>query len=322
MKKIVGILLAGALVVSAFAADVSAAVQGYGDLFTMEFKEGAKPSVLGWNDPWDREFAWYSTGIGLAATTEKAGVSFELDNRDLTVKNSKFWIKPIDMLKIQLGANTIGIPKETIDYAGTVFTSSYEGWFFELAPIDGLTFEAGLATGQKGGWQTYYWYNGDTMGEVLFSAKYNVEGIGSFKALYDLNEKKNTIALDYVGNFDSLMVSPAVAYKINDKILLADLYVTTNISGFGINVYSKVDVPVEAADTTAVLLNTKFSYGISLGTLSLQLKDENLLAKNFAMMAKLDLAFNCGSAGMNVGVQLDIAENVKVSVPFQYNLHF
>ena len=83
MKKIVGILLAGALVVSAFAADVSAAVQGFGDLFSMEFKEEAKPKVLGWNDPWDRQFAWYSTGIGFAVTADKAGCSFELDNRDL-----------------------------------------------------------------------------------------------------------------------------------------------------------------------------------------------------------------------------------------------
>ncbi len=320
--------MAAALTMTAsiFAADVAAAVQGYGDLFSMEFTEGAKPNVLGWNDPWDREFNWYSTGIGFSFTGDRAGLSFELDNREVTVKKSKFWIQPADMLKITLGDNCIEMSKETIDYAGTVFSNGFEGWDFTLTPVDGLTIDLGLVTAQPGSWSTNYWYGvknygAASMGEVTAAVAYAAD-FGTIKAIYDLNNKANTVAVDFAGTFGGVMVSPSVAFGINAKDLKADLFVTANAAGVGINLYTLVGVPLESASDTSVAVNTKFTYGTAIGQASLQVKDENVLADAFAMMVKANLGFNCGSAGMDVGVQLDVASNIKVSVPFQYNIHF
>lgn len=316
MKKIVGILAVAAMATSLFAADVAAAIQGYGDLLNVK---GGKVSALGWNDPWDREFSWYSTGIGFSATADKAGLSFELDNRDVTVKTSNFWIQPLDMVKIALGANSIGLAKESIEYAGTVFNCDYEGWKITLTPVDGLTIDAGLVTGCKGEWATSYYLTDGKIGETLASVAYNAGDVGTFTAVYDYNGD-NTIGLDYVGNFGDVMVSPAVAYTITANKLAADLFVTGNFGAFGMNLYTKYDAGL-AAKTNEVAVNTKFTYNTSIGQASLQVKNGTILAAPKAFVVKGDLAFNCGSAGMNVGVQYDVAKN-EISVPFQYNLHF
>lgn len=325
MKKIVMAVAAIAMAATMFAADVAAAVQGYGDLFSITTAKDAKVNVLGWNDPWDRQFSWYSTGIGFSATADKAGVSFELDNRDLNVKNSVFWIQPLDMVKIALGANSIGLAKETIDYAGTVYNTDYEGWKVSVTPIDGLAIDLGLVTTANGGWTTGYYIANGVIGQTIAAVSYDAGDIAKVTVVYDYNNKKNTIGVDYVGNFAGVMVSPAVAYVIEDQALAADLYVTANVAGVGIQAYTKYDADFDGK-TNAVAVNTKFSYGTPIGTASLQFKDDNLLADAFKAMVKADLAFNCGSAGMNVGIQADIDTNAgeatKISVPFQYNLHF
>jgi len=328
MKKIVAILAAAlTMTASIFAADVAAAVQGYGDLGYVKLDNGTTTyGVLGWNDPWDREFNWYSTGIGFSFNGDRAGLSFELDNRDVTVKKSKFWIQPADMVKIQLGDNCIEMSKETIDYAGTVFSNGYEGWYVAITPAEGVTAEIGLKTNAPSDWSTNYWIGtknydgGNSIGEVTTSVAYAAD-FGTIKAIYDYVDKENTIALDFAGNFGGVAVSPAVAFKVAAKALAADLYVQANAAGVGINVYTKADVPVSDASATAVAVNTKFTYGISLGQLSLQVKDDNVLG-DFAIMTKLNLGYSCGSAGLDTGIQLDYAGSVKVSVPFDYNIHF
>lgn len=323
MKKIVMAVAAIAMAATMFAADVAAAVQGYGDLFNVTIEEGKDTVIkaIGWNDPWDRQFGWYSTGIGFSATADKAGVSFELDNRDVTVKNSCFWIQPLDMVKIALGANSIGLAKETIEYSGTVYNSDYEGFKVTVTPIEGLAIDLGLVTGANGGWSTAYYIKEGKIGQTIVSAAYDAGDIGKVTVVYDYNAK-NTIAVDYAGTFAGVSVSPAVAYVIEDKALAADLYVTANVAGVGIQAYTKYDADFDGK-TNAVAVNTKFSYGTPIGTASLQIKDGDILAKAFAMTVKADLAFNCGSCGMNLGVAADIAKGKTViSVPFQYNLHF
>ena len=46
MKKIIGILAVAAMATSMFAADVAAGLKVNTDMFNMEFKDGAKPTVL------------------------------------------------------------------------------------------------------------------------------------------------------------------------------------------------------------------------------------------------------------------------------------
>ena len=40
------------------------------------------------------------------------------------------------------------------------------------------------------------------------------------------------------------------------------------------------------------------------------------------LIHKANLGCNCGSAGLDIGLQFDIGATTKMSVPFQYNIHF
>lgn len=331
MKKIVMGIAALAMAASIFAADVSINFKGIGNLFDMQFTDGAKPQFLGWNDPWDQEYSWSSTGLGFAYYGDKAGCSFEFDNRDVTVKASKFWLQPVDMFKITLGSNEVALPKEQIDWDGTVFVSDYEGWLFSVTPIKGLAIDLGLGTNQPNGWSCNYWYGAKnygaaTMGEIVADASYTIDNVGTFKAVYDYNDKVNTIGLDYAGAFGNVTVSPAVAYKFDGdtvNAIAADFYGTVGIDSLAIAAYAKADYDLAASsDALAILAKAKFSYALDFGTAFFYVKDANVMAKQFAMTVEPGIDFNVGSASLEVAAKLDIGSTTELSIPFSYKVSF
>lgn len=336
MKKIAMAVAAVAMATTMFAADVSVIVNGYGDFFNMKFEDGAKPQVLGWNDPWDRQYSWSSTGLGFNFSGDKAGASFELDgnnkaddvNRLINVKNSKVWVQPVDMLKITLGANSIGLAKETIDYDGTVANVDFEGWQFACTPVDGLTVDLGLVTNQPTGWSTNYWYGGKnygaaSMGEIVSAVTYGAD-FGTIKAFYDYNDKVNKIGLDFAGNFGGVAVSPAVAYTTAKDVskVAADLYVQASVDSIGINVYTKYDGDLKAKENgNALQVKGKVTFGTSIGSAYLYANCANVMAEKFDMSVKAGLNYNIGAAGMETALQFDVAAKT-LSVPFNYKVSF
>ena len=118
MKKIIGILLAGALVTSAFAADVSAKVNILGSAFNFNAngnKVGALAIAEG-GQSWNPSFQMSVNG-------DVAGASMSFFDPKATgaVSNVNYsiWFKPFDMLKVTVGNFSTNLNQETIDYSNT-----------------------------------------------------------------------------------------------------------------------------------------------------------------------------------------------------------
>ena len=191
MKKIVGILLAGALVVSAFAVDFNAKVKMSGDILggTIDLngddKDDNSINALKINNGIVENNDFITTSF----TGDKAGAAFNITLKDdakvkinkeatkpedmlendpqnkgrvLVVDSAKVWIQPIDMLKITFG-------QKAWDYQMTETTYTYgrksawgNSWFsdgpgdagfdFIVTPMGGLEFNVGFKPGWDASW--------------------------------------------------------------------------------------------------------------------------------------------------------------------------
>ena len=171
MKKIITAVAAVAMAASMFAVDFAANVHGWTDLFNMDLAtDGAKPSFMGVRDPFDRKFAWSSTGIGVSFNGDRGGASFELNGRDVAVENVKVYAQPMDALKITVGAIGLASNCETIDYTKLSAYEGKEGWALDITPIDGLSINTMLVTGAARSWGWAFWGKDGKIGEPIRGA--------------------------------------------------------------------------------------------------------------------------------------------------------
>ena len=180
MKKIIGILLAGALVTSAFAVDFNAKVKMSGDILsgTIDLNgdevDNNSINALKINNGIVDNNDFITTTF----TGDKSGAAFNitLDDRTLKVNSAKVWIQPIDMLKITFGQQAWEQMTETTYTYGRM-SAWGNGWFSDgpgdagfdvsLTPMGGLEFNVGF----KPGWDAS-WLSGDK--DVLNVAKTNI----------------------------------------------------------------------------------------------------------------------------------------------------
>ena len=102
MKKIVGLLLAGAMALSAFAADLTGAVRLEGDLFKYDGKTKQVDALM--IKP-HQESYWGP--LTLSISSDRAGGTLKMWDGGadkLSVGKWAIWFKPMDMLKVNLGA--------------------------------------------------------------------------------------------------------------------------------------------------------------------------------------------------------------------------
>ena len=205
MKKIIGILLAGALVTSAFAVDFNAKVKMSGDILggTIDLN-GDKVDDNSINAlKINNGIVDNNDFITTTFTGDKAGAEFNITLRDdavlnselkkdddgkkvlldpqnkgrvLVVNSAKVWIQPIDMLKITFGQQAWEQMTETT-YSYGRKSAWGNSWFSDgpgdagfdviLTPMGGLDFNVGF----KPGWDAS-WLSGDK--NVLNVAKTNV----------------------------------------------------------------------------------------------------------------------------------------------------
>ena len=118
MKKIVGILLAGAMVFSAFAADLTGGVRLAGELFSYNgTSEEVKALML------KNENQFWNAPLTLSISSDRAGGTFKMCDADSdTMKSGKWaiWFKPMDMLKVNLGTIDKSMNTESITYGNRV----------------------------------------------------------------------------------------------------------------------------------------------------------------------------------------------------------
>ena len=175
MKKIIGILLAGALVTSAFAVDFNAKVKMSGDILggTIDLN-GDKVDdnsinalkinngIVDNNDFITTTFTGDKAGAEFKITLkDDAGSDPKIAGRVLVVDSAKVWIQPIDMLKITFGQQAWEQMTETV-YAYGRMSAWGNSWFSDgpgdagfdviLTPMGGLEFNVGFKPGWDASW--------------------------------------------------------------------------------------------------------------------------------------------------------------------------
>lgn len=191
MKKIIGILMAGALVVSAFAVDFNAKVKMSGDVL------GGTIDLNG-DQVDDNSFNALKINNGIvdnndfittSFTGDKAGAAFNITLKDdakvminkdatesedmlkddpqnkgrvLVVDSANVWIQPIDMLKITFGQKAWDYKMQETTFTYGRKSAWGNSWFddgpgdagfdFILTPMGGLEFNVGFKPGWDASW--------------------------------------------------------------------------------------------------------------------------------------------------------------------------
>ena len=307
MKKIVGIIAALAMAGAVFAVDVATMIHGWTDLLSMDLAtDGAKPSFLGVRDPFDRQYAWYSTGIKFSVAADKCGGSFEVNHRDAEVMSVNAYVQPTDAVKIAVGKIGLATNSETIDYTKLRAFEDKEGWAIDLTPVDGLTINTMLVTGAARGWGWAFWGSNGKIGETAVKIGYSAD-FGSVFALVDYADPVTDISAGYSGNFGGVGIFADVAYtmKENDNSLGVDLFVDGHADAFGYKVYVKF---ARGLDSEVNQLCAKFrgSFALDFGNAYLRVVTVNALADEFPIQVQPGLEFNIGAASLDVGFQFDM----------------
>ena len=165
MKKIVGILLAGALVTSAFAADFNAIVKMRGDVLggTIDITPTDNNDANSFNAlKLEKAIVDNNDLLTTSFTGDKAGAELKvtLDDRAMKIDSVKVWIQPIDMLKITFGQQAWEAWSETtytygrMTAWGRAWANEGEATGFDilLTPMAGLEIDLGFKPGWDANW--------------------------------------------------------------------------------------------------------------------------------------------------------------------------
>jgi hypothetical protein len=291
-----------------FAVDVASMIHGWTDLLSMDLAaDNAKPAFLGVRDPFDRQYAWYSTGIKFSVAADKCGGSFEVNHRDAEVMSVNAYVQPTDAVKIAVGKIGLATNAETIDYTKLrAFDDGKEGWAIDLTPVDGLTINTMLVTGAARGWGWAFWGQNGKIGETGIKIGYSAD-FGSVFALVDYADPVTDISAGYSGNFGGIGIFADFAYtmKENANELGVDLFVDGHADAFGYKVYVKF---ARGLDTEVNQLCAKFrgSFALDFGNAYLRVVTVNALADEFPIQVQPGLEFNIGAASLDVGFQFDM----------------
>ncbi len=151
-----------------FGVETSARVKAEGSLLnvTKEGKADAEVTALSMGNPALGHYDWGQTGFEFNVSGEKAGASIRIHGTGDEVyighmhdtdwvggmnglgpvawlKDAGVWVKPIDMIKLNLGSVWFALDTEQIDWS-QVTDFGGTGYGLEITPMSGLTFNVGL----------------------------------------------------------------------------------------------------------------------------------------------------------------------------------
>ena len=338
MKKIIGILLAGALVTSAFAADVSAKVNLLGSLFNFN-ANGNKVGALaiaeggqGWNPSF--EMSINGDVAGASMKFFDAGATKAVSN-----VNYSIWFKPFDMLKVTVGNFTTNLNQETIDWSNTATGIDSNGIALSLN-ASGFFADAFFAPGWSDanfGWNrtdnAKYWFStkeGDEkakIGELYLRAGYSAD-FGTISGYYNfVSESSQDFGLGYKNTFGSVeMFVNALGFLEKDgkfDKIRAEVFAKTNVDALGLAAFVPVEVSLkdENKDKPVSLgAVAKVTYSLGSVTPYLYLKGANFLADKFSMTIKPGLTGNVGSMSWDLAVEFTAQEKIVIDVPVVFTV--
>ena len=346
MKKIVGILLAGALVVSAFAADVSAKVNILGSAFNFN-ADGNKVGALaiaeggqGWNPSFQ-----------MSADGDVAGASMKFFDAGATKAvsnvNYSIWFKPFDMLKVTVGNFSTNLNNETIDYSNTATGIDSNGIALSLNAsgfFADVFFAPGWSDANFGYDRTKnakYWFgvNGDkvSIAETYVRVGYGAD-FGTISGYYNyVGEQASQkdvmdFGIGYKNRFGSVeMFANAIVGMHDSKMgtIRGELFAKTNIDALGLAAFvvgGYAMDPVKElaiyklanatkADSAFVGAIAKVTYSLGSVTPYLYLKGDNFLADAFQLVIKPGLTGNVGSMSWDLAVEFTAQEKIVIDVP-------
>ena len=359
MKKIIGILLAGALVTSAFAADVSARVQvdgllfNYGDGVTdggagKGFTDGVTALTIGHkSQPWNPDLS-----ISINGDRAGASASFVTNggdnvfNTSFGIQSQKYsiWFKPFDMLKVTVGHYATDMNQEKIDWTHTESGIESQGYALDLN-VEGFFATAFFAPGWGKSWFSMPKGGDVALEDIYVKAGYSAD-FGRIQAMFHMIDLKNIWAgAGYNNTFGSvsMFVNALVGFNTDGGLTVrGEGFVSTNIDAFGISAFvaggyvGEGDVnrgsqwkigsngygkPVGARLGASV----KATYAFEGFTPYIYFIAKDFLATNIDMHIKPGVTGSLGSMGWEVAC--DIALNsddykTQISVPVQFNINF
>ena len=324
MKKIVGILLAGALLTSAFAADLTGAVRLDGELFNYNGTSGEVKALM--IKP-NQQMYWGP--LTLSVSSDRAGGTMKMCDEGsdkLSVGKWAIWFKPMDMLKVNLGTIDKSMNTESIDWGGRVLNYDSFGASLDVN-VDAFSATIAVVPGAGNYWMSKEDGADLVAGRLNLYAQYAAD-FGTISAMLDFSEnfKKTSIAAGYKNTFgDITMFADAAVYlKENANDFAVDADVVYAKDALNAQVYVKFDAPFEgiAKETIGLVTLAKVSYNLGSVTPYLYFKDANIFASDFACTIKPGVTGSVGIMNYEVAVQFDIAKKVNIAVPVNFSVNF
>jgi hypothetical protein len=317
MKKIIGILLAGAMLTSAFAADFSAQVKMKGSLLNYNGND-FQVFKMGTDNGAD-----YNQLLSTSVTADKAGaeLKFWLNGNAVVTDTSKFkiWIQPMDMLKITFGQNGFNLNQESIDYWRSESGIDSFGYSVNVA-MNGFALDFMMAPGYNN-----FWFNGKEVASTALKAEYAAD-FGKINAILvaNANFKDIKFGAGYANNFGGIDMWANVLGYVNDGFnkLRVELFGKGNVDAFSWAAFVPVDINIPGKVTVAAGLVAKVSYQLDACGVDLYINkgDVTKWGTGTSIQVRPGVRFNVGSASMEIQADMNIGDTFTLDVPLMCNL--
>lgn len=348
MKKIVGIVAAVAMAASVFAVDFSAGVRLEGSLLNYSNKTFSALKEQHVNE-------FYHVPISFAISGDQAGGALKLsdkgdDNKVVITDAWNIWIKPIDILKINIGRWSTNLNQEHIGWCNTDSGIEKDGYALSInSGAFGL--DVFFASGNGN-----YWFSkadgADAAIAELYTKVQYAADFGTINAFLNAanNFKDYRFGAGY--NFGSLLpvglwINAIGIYAGNDfQRIRAEADVSTNFGSIGWELFvaGGYDVKASAPSFNNTFtgvegwhvggsygrgepaafcgIYTKFSIPVDAFGVYVEIKDGDLLAKDFNMNVKPGFTYNLGACAINLGVSIDVKKDFGFDVPVEFKVSF
>ncbi len=359
MKKIVGIIAAVAMAASVFAVDFSAGVRLQGSLFKYDADglnddDASKtvPQIIVLEE--HRENQFYQKPISFAVSSDKAGGALKLSSVKgggdaVTTDAWSIWFKPVDALKITVGQWSTNLNQEHIGWCNTDSGVDTQGYALSLG-LDSFSWDLFFES-KNGNWvskdkdadaakieeiYTKFQFGADfgtvnaffnaanSFKDFRFGAGLNLAGLPvglwfNFIGTYAGSDfQRIRVEADVSGNIDSIGYELFLAGGYDMKAGTQAYNDTFNgVEGWHVGgTYYRADA--------AAFLGFYAKVSFPLGNLGgfVELKDGDVLAKDFKMTINPGFTANVGGCEIKAGINLTAKKDITLDVPVEFAINF
>jgi hypothetical protein len=328
-----------------FAADFSAGVRLQGSLFNF----GADKTVKLFEEHFENQF--YHAPISFAFADDEAGGQLKMSavtTKEVVADAWSIWFKPADILKVTVGRWSTNLNQEHIGWCNTDSGIETDGYALTLA-TEGFSWDVFLASG-NGNWFFTKADGADAaIAELYTKVQYGADfgtvnaffnGINSFKdfrfgAGINLSGLPVGLWFNFIGsyvaeNFQRIRAEADVTAtfgSIGWELFLAGGYdmkagaeccnAFTGVEGWHVGgTYGRGEPAAFCG------FYTRFNIPGDGMNFYVEIKDGDVLAKDFSMTLKPGLTKNFGCCAFEMAIDATLAKNVAIDVPVNFKVNF